>query len=69
MAFVKLFPLGFADPTKPDRQFAVSETDATAHLLCFAELDPLNGNLYYPFAEHDRFKFRINDRIRRHRAP
>ena len=42
MAFVKLLSLGFADPTKPDRQFDVSETDATAHLLCFAEQDPLN---------------------------
>ena len=41
MAFVKLFALGFADPTKPDRQFAVSETDATAHLLRFAELEHL----------------------------
>ena len=46
MAFVKLFPLGFADLTKPDRQFAVSETDATAHLLRFAELHPLTENLY-----------------------
>ena len=49
MAFVKLFPLGFADPTKASRQFAVSETDASAHFLRFAELDPLTENLYYPF--------------------
>ena len=46
MAFVKLFPLGFAYPTKPDRQYAASETDATAHLLRFAKLDPLTVNLY-----------------------
>ena len=68
MAFVKLFPLGFADPTKPDQLFAVSGADAIAQLLRFAELDPLNGNLYYPFAEYDRFKFWMNDRIRRHRT-
>ena len=65
MAFVKSFTLGFADPTKPDRQFAVSETDATAHHLRFAELDPLTRNLYYPFAEYGRFKFWMDDRIRR----
>ena len=68
MAFVKLFPLGFGDPTKPDRLYAVSETDVMAHLLRFAEKDPLDGKLYYPFAEHYRFKFWMNDRIRRHRT-
>ena len=66
IAFVKLFTLLFADPIKPDRQFAVSDTDAAAYFLRFAESDLLTGNLHYPFAEHNRFKFWMNDRIRRH---
>lgn len=68
LAFPTLFPLGFADPTKIDRLLAVSEQDATAHLLRYAEPDPCEpGTMWYPFAEHARFKFWMLDRIRRHR--
>ena len=68
MAGVQIFPLEVAEPTKPIREFVVSETDATAHLLRYTVFDPLTENLYYPSAEHDRFKFWMNDRIRRHRT-
>jgi hypothetical protein len=77
LAFVKLFPLGKADPTNKDRRLDVKENDATIHLLRYAEYDPLtygadedpsNGTLYYPFAEHERFQYWMNDRIRRHRS-
>ena len=76
MAFIKLFPLGQADPTKKGRRVEVKMLAASSHLLRFAERDPSipitennpNGTLYYPFAEHQRFTFWIVDRIRRHRA-
>jgi hypothetical protein len=76
LAFVKLFPLGQADPTSKCRKITVSERLASAHLLRYAESDPSvapneeypNGVMYYPFAEHERFSFWMVDRIRRHRA-
>jgi len=76
LAFVKLFPLGQADPTKVGRLRAVKELEASSHLLKYAERDPSvppseehpNGVLYYPFAEHSRFSFWMVNRIRRHRA-
>ena len=76
LAFVKLFPLGQADPTRQGRLMAVTEVQAANHLLRFAEIDPQSkptpdnpsGTLYYPFAEHPRFSFWMVDRIRRHRA-
>lgn len=75
LAFPKLFPLGQADPTAT-RLLKVTESHAAAHLLKYAELDPAepvsqlhpSGQLYYPFAEHERFMFWMADRIRRHRA-
>ena len=76
LAFVKLFPLGQADPTSKYRLIAISELLASAHLLRYAEVDPSfapteeypNGVMYYPFAEHERFSFWMVDRIHRHRA-
>jgi hypothetical protein len=68
MCFLKLFPLGEADPTNKVRLMEVSEQEATAHLLRYAELDPISGEMYYPFAEHERFMFWMNDRIRRCRS-
>ena len=76
LAFIKLFPLGQADPTRQGRLIPVTEVLASSHLLKFAEIDPLSkptldkpsGSLYYPFAEHERFSFWMVDRIRRHRA-
>lgn len=75
LAFPKLFPVGQADPTA-SRMKKIPELKAAAHLLRYAELDPLvspseanpNGQLYYPFSEHERFSFWMLDRIRRHRS-
>ena len=48
--------LGFAYRTKPDRHFAVQDTDVAFYLLRFSYLDPLTGD-HYPFTENDGFKF------------
>ena len=76
LAFVKLFPLGQADPSRKGRHTAVTEQEASSHLLKYAERDPCiappdekpDGKLYYPFAEHSRFSFWMADSIRRQRA-
>jgi hypothetical protein len=76
LAFIKLFPLGQADPTKKGRRQDLSELVASNHLMKYAEIDCTkepdeshpNGYLYFPFAEHERFCFWSVDRIRRHRA-
>ncbi len=59
LAFVKLFPLGQADPTKKGRMRTVREVEASSHLLKYAEPDPSHpdGELYNPFGEHPRFSF------------
>lgn len=54
----------------------LTNNHAAAHLLKYAERDPRipisdekpNGQMYYPFAEHERFSFWMVDRIRRHRC-
>ena len=67
LASPTLFPLVQADPTTKVRIHAVTEQKAAGHLLKVLSVKP-NGELYYPFARHARFKFWINDRIRRHRV-
>lgn len=66
--FPKLFPNCFGDPTIKSRRHYVSETDAYRHLLKFACNRSGSGHLYYPFAEHPRFMFYVNDRLMRHRS-
>ena len=76
LAFVKLFPLGKADPTRKGCRHDLTELIASNHLMKYAEIDCTkqpdhahpNGYFYYPFAEHERFSFWMVDRIRRHRA-
>jgi hypothetical protein len=75
LLFIKLFPLGQADPTKKGHRKDLSELIASNHLMkytendCTKEPDDVHPNEYlcYPFAEH-RFCFWMVDRIRRHRA-
>jgi hypothetical protein len=68
LLFPKLFPLGKGDPTKKARMIKVSETDGFKHLLKYATINSQTKELYYPFAQHPRFKFWAYDRLRRHRA-
>jgi hypothetical protein len=68
LVFPKLFPNGYGDPTIKDRLFYVSETDAYRHLIKFACRRANSEELYYPFAEHPRFMFYVQDRLVRHRT-
>ena len=68
LAFIKLFPKGRGDPTSHGRRKGLRLHEAAHHLLKYAEVDPLTGRLYYPFAEHPRYVFWIYDRLRRHRV-
>ena len=65
LLFPKLFPIGLGDPTKKSRLKKISETQGFKHLLKYACKNS-KGIMYYPFAEHPRFKFWASDRKRRH---
>ena len=64
MAFIKLFPLGMRDNDKYSAK-KVDTNQSVAHLMKYAEIDSTltsseenpHANLYYPFAEHERFSF------------
>ena len=66
--FPKLFPNGKGDPTKKDRLQEVSETLAIKHLIKVVTKSANTDQLYYPYAQHPRFKFWFYDRLRRHRS-
>jgi hypothetical protein len=66
MHLIKL--LGKCDPTRVDRLKQVTVKEAITHLLKISIPHPnRNGQMYYPFAEHERLSFYANDRDRRHR--
>lgn len=67
LAFPKLFPLGYGDPTNKERLIHVDETEAYRHLMKYL-CKNTNGDYYYPFAQHPRFLFYAADRLRRHRT-
>lgn len=66
--FPKLFPHCLGDPTIKARRQFVTETDAYRHLIKYACKLAYSNELYYPFAEHPRFMFYVNDRLIRHRS-
>jgi len=68
LVFPKLFPNCYGDPTIKDRLFHVSETDTYRHLIKYACRRAYSEELYYPFAEHPRFMFYVQDRLVRHRT-
>jgi hypothetical protein len=78
LLFPKLFPTGKADPTKTSkfkfnfqfkgRRKEFTETVGFKHLLKTVSKRASNGEFYYPYAEHPRFKFWSYDRLRRHRS-
>ena len=65
LLFPTLFPFGMGDPTKKSRLKEVTEALGFKHLLKYACKNS-KQELYYPFAEHQRFKFWAHDRRRRH---
>ena len=46
----------------------VSETEAYRHLIKYSCKRYGTDQNYYPFAEHPRFMFYVNDRLTRHRS-
>jgi hypothetical protein len=67
LLFPKLFPNGRGDPTNKVRRIDVTESLGFKHLLKTAAVNS-NGEFYYPWAQHQRFKFWAYDRLRRHRS-
>ncbi len=68
LVFPKLFPNCLGDPTLKGRTQFVSETETYRHLIRFAGKRVNSDELYYPFAEHPRFMFYVQDRLIRHRT-
>ena len=56
------------DPTNKSRNVPVTEQEAAAHFLRYAEKVPGRDPLYYPFAPLERYIFWMLDRVIRHAA-
>jgi len=63
LVFPKLFPNCMGDPTVKGRIHHVSETEAYRHLIKFSCKRVNSEELYYPFAEHPRFMFYVQNRL------
>ena len=57
LSMPKLFPNCIGDLTTKVRLRLVTETEAYCHLIKFAYKSAINGEFYYPFAQHPRFMF------------